>query len=47
VKALTGFEMPVFPKRRFQHGALPQSALRERLPGREEEYREQFLALYH
>ncbi|MGB9030436.1 MAG: asparagine synthase-related protein [Acidobacteriaceae bacterium] len=47
VKALTGFEMPVFPKRRFQHGALPQSALRERLPGREAEYREQFLALYH
>jgi asparagine synthase (glutamine-hydrolysing) len=47
VKAVTGFEMPVFPKRRFQHGALPQSTLRERLPGREAEYREQFLALYH
>ena len=47
MKAVTGFDMPVFPKRRFQHGALPQSALRERLPGREAEYREQFLALYH
>ena len=47
VKAVTGVEMPVFPKRRFQHGALPQNALRARLPHREAEYREQFLALYH
>ena len=23
VKAITGFDMPVFPKRRFQHGAVP------------------------
>jgi asparagine synthase (glutamine-hydrolysing) len=47
VKAVTGLEMPVFPKRRFQHGALSQDALRARLPQREAEYREQFLALYH
>jgi asparagine synthase (glutamine-hydrolysing) len=47
VKVLTGFDMPVFPKRRFQHGALPQRVLRQRLPGHEAEYREQFLALYH
>jgi asparagine synthase (glutamine-hydrolysing) len=47
VKAVTGMEMPVFPKRRFQHGALSQDALRARLPQREAEYREQFLALYH
>jgi asparagine synthase (glutamine-hydrolysing) len=38
--------MPVFPKRRFQHGALPVAALRQRLPFREAEYRKQFLALY-
>jgi asparagine synthase (glutamine-hydrolysing) len=47
VKAVTGMEMPVFPKRRFQHGALSQDALRARLPQREAEYREQFLSLYH
>jgi asparagine synthase (glutamine-hydrolysing) len=46
VKAVTGLDMPVFPKRRFQHGAVPVERLRERLSGRESEYREQFLALY-
>jgi asparagine synthase (glutamine-hydrolysing) len=46
VRAVTGMEMPVFPKRRFQHGAVSKAALRERLPYREAEYREQFLALY-
>jgi asparagine synthase (glutamine-hydrolysing) len=46
IRALTGLEMPVFPKRRFQHGALPVAALRQRLPFREAEYRKQFLALY-
>jgi asparagine synthase (glutamine-hydrolysing) len=47
VKAVTGFDMPIFPKRRFQHGALAQSTLRSVLPWREAEYREQFLSLYH
>jgi asparagine synthase (glutamine-hydrolysing) len=46
VRALTGFSMPVFPKRRFQHGALPAGTLRERLPFRETEYRGKFLSLY-
>ncbi|HUB80938.1 MAG TPA: asparagine synthase-related protein [Bryobacteraceae bacterium] len=46
IRALTGMEMPVFPKRRFQHGALPAEGLRERLPFREAEYRRQFLSLY-
>ena len=46
VRAVTGMEMPVFPKRRFQHGALSEGALRERLPFRESEYRRQFLSLY-
>ena len=31
VKAITGLEMPVFAKRRFQHGALPIEKLRQRL----------------
>jgi asparagine synthase (glutamine-hydrolysing) len=46
IRALTGLEMPVFPKRRFQHGALPAGALREHLPFREAEYRRHFLSLY-
>lgn len=46
MEALTGMKMPVFPKRRFQHGALPADALRNRLPFREAEYRKQFLSLY-
>jgi asparagine synthase (glutamine-hydrolysing) len=47
IKAVTGFDMPVFPKRRFQHGALPEDSLHAHLPYREAEYREQFLSLYH
>jgi asparagine synthase (glutamine-hydrolysing) len=46
IAKLTGLQMPVFPKRRFQHGALPEEALRKRLPFREAEYRRQFLSLY-
>jgi asparagine synthase (glutamine-hydrolysing) len=46
VQAVTGFDMPVFPKRRFQHGALPESTLRARLVGSEAAYRQRFLALY-
>ena len=46
VKAVTGLEMPIFPKRRFQHGAVPVERLRQRLSGNEPEYRKQFLALY-
>jgi asparagine synthase (glutamine-hydrolysing) len=47
VKAVTGLDMPIFPKRRFQHGAVTVPRLRERLFGRESEYRKQFLALYN
>lgn len=46
VKAITGMEMPVFPKRRFQHGALREETLRRHLPSREADYRKQFLSLY-
>jgi asparagine synthase (glutamine-hydrolysing) len=46
VKAITGLDMPVFPKRRFQHGALPVQSLRRRVPSGELELRRQFLALY-
>ncbi|MBV9863986.1 MAG: hypothetical protein JO316_01400 [Abitibacteriaceae bacterium] len=46
VKAITGLEMPTFPKRRFQHGAVPEATLRQHLPSREADYRKQFLSLY-
>ena len=46
IKALTGFTMPVFPKRRFQHGAVSVDTLHQQLPYQEAEYRKQFLALY-
>jgi asparagine synthase (glutamine-hydrolysing) len=46
VRQVTGFEMPVFPKRRFQHGALPVDGMKRRLPSSEAEYRKQFLSLY-
>ncbi len=46
IAALTGMDMPVFPKRRFQHGALTENEMRSRLPLQEPEYRKQFLSLY-
>lgn len=47
IAAVTGMKMPIFEKRRFQHGALPVEALHRRLPYSEAEYRKQFLSLYH
>lgn len=46
VRAVTGLEMPIFAKRRFQHGALPAERLRQRFSGNEPEYRKQFLAMF-
>ena len=46
IEKLTGLQMAAFPKRRFQHGALPEDALRRKLPFQEAEYRKQFLSLY-
>jgi asparagine synthase (glutamine-hydrolysing) len=46
VKSVTGLDLPVFVKRRFQHGAVPAGLLRQRVSGQESEYRSQFLALY-
>jgi asparagine synthase (glutamine-hydrolysing) len=46
VKAITGFDMPVFAKRRFQHGAVSEDTMHARLPFREAEYRRKFLSLY-
>ncbi len=46
VQAVTGLRMPVFPKRRFQHGAMPAERMNQRLGSREADYRTQFLSLY-
>jgi asparagine synthase (glutamine-hydrolysing) len=45
VRAVTGFDMPVYPKRRFQHGAVPVDVLRTRLAD-ESAYRRAFHALH-
>jgi asparagine synthase (glutamine-hydrolysing) len=46
VAAITGLTMPVFPKRRFQHGALPAAEIERRLSLAENDYRAHFLSLY-
>lgn len=46
IRQLFGMEMPVFEKRRFQHGAIRLETLRGHVPGKEAVYRRQFLAMY-
>jgi asparagine synthase (glutamine-hydrolysing) len=46
VKAITGLDMPVFPKRRFQHGAVKVENLRQHVPTNELELRRRFQSLY-
>ena len=46
VQAVTGLAMPVFEKRRFQHGAGGRQLLAERLPDDPHLYRHEFAAMY-
>ncbi|HEY8548966.1 MAG TPA: asparagine synthase-related protein [Vicinamibacterales bacterium] len=46
VRAITGMEMPVFRKRRFQHGAIPSDTLRARLRADEKTCRRAVHAMY-
>lgn len=46
VRAVTGMEMPVFPKRRFQEGVLPQDRTEAIFPPDESIYRSYFRSLY-
>jgi len=39
VKAITGWDMPVFEKRRFQHGGAARETFASRLPQSEDDYR--------
>jgi asparagine synthase (glutamine-hydrolysing) len=46
VQAVTGLEMPVYPKRRFQEGAMAVDRLRARIVPNEKHLRRAFLGLY-
>jgi asparagine synthase (glutamine-hydrolysing) len=46
VKAVTGMEMPVFQKRRFQHGAASGKDFSRHFPEKEINYRKEFLSSY-
>jgi len=46
VKAVTGIEMPVFEKRRFQHGAASQNDFNKHFPEKDIDYRKAFFSKY-
>lgn len=46
VKAVTGLEMPIFEKRRFQHGAASKEDFSKHFPKKELDYRKTFHSLY-
>ncbi len=46
VLAITGMDMPVFEKRRFQHGAASKDAFQAHFPEKELDYRKEFLSIY-
>jgi asparagine synthase (glutamine-hydrolysing) len=46
IRQVTGLAMPVFPKRRFQHGSLSAEELRRRFAFGESDYRTHFASLY-
>jgi asparagine synthase (glutamine-hydrolysing) len=46
VKAVTGLELPVFAKRRFQHGAAPVETVHRHLGQTDRDYRHSFERLY-
>jgi asparagine synthase (glutamine-hydrolysing) len=46
VRSVTGMAMPVFEKRRFQHGAVREALLADRFPESPAEYRRAFSAVF-
>ncbi|MFQ5632543.1 MAG: asparagine synthase-related protein, partial [bacterium] len=46
VQAITGFEMPVFEKRRFQHGVAPKDDMPSLFPANPLAYRRYFNSIY-
>ena len=46
IRQITGVEMPVFPKQRFQRGASAAGSFDRIFPAAEREYREAFVQIY-
>lgn len=46
MKQVVGIDFPAFPKRRFQHGAIPKEALRAHIPDREQFFRRKLAEIY-
>jgi asparagine synthase (glutamine-hydrolysing) len=46
IKAITGIDMPVYRKRRFQHGAASKKNFKSLFPSKEITYRKEFLSIY-
>lgn len=46
VRAVTGLELPVFEKRRFQHGAVDRARFESSFPARESKYRAVFEEMF-
>ena len=46
IQKVTGLDLPVFPKRRFQHGAVSEETFRGRFDLRPVKYRSHLLSLY-
>ncbi|MFQ6046126.1 MAG: asparagine synthase-related protein [Gemmatimonadales bacterium] len=46
IKLATGLDLPVFPKRRFQEGAVPVEVFQRSLAANRTRYRSHFLSLY-
>ena len=46
IRKVTGMDMPVFPKRRFQHGAASPDSFIKHFPEKELLYRKEFLSNY-
>lgn len=46
VREITGMRMPIFRKRRFQHGAVSVDELQKLFPFKETDYRAKFYSLY-
>ena len=46
VKAVTGIEMPIFEKRRFQHGVASQNDFDKHFPEKDIDYRKAFFSKY-
>ena len=47
VEEVTGVTMPIFEKRRFQHGAASEGIFEESFPKTDQEYRDTFFEVFN